>query len=558
MKRKDHRHEKLREEHSSLLAKYVQGNFHRAYQSSSKDSSENDGHGEDVEREQREEHLSDVPLVPSANIEVAVDDEEAEAEERCDVERRVVTEQTSPRIVPQGSPRLSMMTDKDAIIASLKDKCNALRQRVLQYGDVDRDLDSDEAIKELEKEKYNLKAELKIANSKLKFTTAALEDAMWKVKEQSVEKGSMAETIDNLQDELFQMKLKYATQDREVRELQARIKELEAIEPEEEMKELKIRIEELEAEKREVERLEAERLKMEAERLKMQQLEAQRLETEAREPQEVQQEGECDPMVTDSEVDKSNEDSKEDMVSEHEHSVRSDDDSETSLRVKSVDETCNGSNNPGETDDDEHHGSDSKEKSSSNHSTNPFDNDGCAPNCDNNEQLPSFAGPTLATETSSSTNPFEDDGDTEKHRQNTDLVQAPQQTNTKNSNEASSTNPFESDGGDGSAKETKQLPDPEQVMIEKLTELQEKYAQKYSSQLSLIASLQEENEMKDIQLKKLQDELEKLQSSSRGRFSGWRKAKGSKENLDGNVEEDLSDKSNNGSEPNKSAAVVKV
>jgi hypothetical protein len=121
---------------------------------------------------------------------------------------------------------------KDAMIVSLHKKCKELKERILHYGDVDRDIEN-ETLQNLEKEKYKLQDELKVTKNKLKFTRSALEEAMKKVQDSSISKVEQAETIDNLQDELYSAKLKCVSQENEIKELKERIQELESAAAEE-------------------------------------------------------------------------------------------------------------------------------------------------------------------------------------------------------------------------------------------------------------------------------------------------------------------------------------
>ena len=117
--------------------------------------------------------------------------------------------------------------NKDDMIASLHRKCKELKERILQYGDVDREIEN-ETLQNLETEKYKLQEELKVTKNKLKFTRSALEEAMKKVQDSSIAKVDQAETIDNLQDELYSTKLKCVSHEKEIKELKERIQELES------------------------------------------------------------------------------------------------------------------------------------------------------------------------------------------------------------------------------------------------------------------------------------------------------------------------------------------
>ena len=76
----------------------------------------------------------------------------------------------------------------------------------------------------------------------------------------------------------------------------------------------------------------------------------------------------------------------------------------------------------------------------------------------------------------------------------------------------------------GEQTSAKSVVDPVEPPSSSIDELQEKYAKKISAQLSLIAVLQEENDIKDIQLKNLRQQLEERDgnTTTKRRFAGWR------------------------------------
>jgi hypothetical protein len=312
--------------------------------------------------------------------------------------------------------------NKDAVIEALKVKCKALRDKVLQYGDVDRYSESETAMS-LEREKYRLRKELKVVKSQLKFTNNALEDTVQKLQDHTLEKASMAEIIDNQKDEIHDFKLKYELLQKEVREL-----------------------------KRQIHKLEEERSSL--------------------------GDDEEDDDTNKNNNDKS---SGELLVG---NGFRS---SSDEINASSSRENGSKENQPI---DDEH----IMEKIQPAVTSNPFDDESI---------------------TSTFRNPFEDDNSalSQSHSQRESSTRNPfgnnENVNTDNNNHNIDTHYKSAD----------------ESMQKQLAELQAKYAQKMAEQLSKIAALQEDNDIKDIQLKNLQERLEKQQDESghRRRFGTWRR-----------------------------------
>jgi hypothetical protein len=322
---------------------------------------------------------------------------------------------TSPKkanAVFSGTPISSstLADNKDAIIESLKQKCKALRDKVLQYGDVDNYSESEVAMA-LEREKYRLKKELKVVKSQLKFTNTALEDAVQKLQDQSLEKASLAETIDNQSDEIHDFKLKCELLEKEVRELKRQLLKLEE-------------------------------------------------ET--------------------SSADKDGRSSKETVV-------------EIVMSSSSSNSENSGSTSTGAAASNGDRSKTSGNRDLKQDTSNPFDDESTA---------------------SSSTyrNPFDDDL-------------------SSHSRSRSQRNPF-SNNENVNTDNTKHL-SVEEALQRQVAELQAKYAQKMAAQLSRIAALEEENEIKDIQIKNLKERLEHQQIEGSGhmrRLGNWMRNDGKSSN----------------------------
>ncbi|KAL3910342.1 MAG: hypothetical protein SGILL_007728, partial [Bacillariaceae sp.] len=93
-----------------------------------------------------------------------------------------------------------------------------------------------------------------------------------------------------------------------------------------------------------------------------------------------------------------------------------------------------------------------------------------------------------------------------------------------------SINPFEDvrdDNDDAQALAAAQFVEQEAMMQQQLSDMQAKYAQKMADQLSKIAALEEENDIKDIQLEQLRESLDKESKKTNRRTFNWTRRKDS-------------------------------
>ncbi|KAG7371770.1 hypothetical protein IV203_017912 [Nitzschia inconspicua] len=180
---------------------------------------------EDVSEEREEEWTADF----SKNLDKRENTAGSEAESQNDSAIALLAshpKKADDVVARTTSSKPTPTENKDAIIESLKQKCKTLRDTILQYGDIDNYSESETAMA-LEREKYRLKKELKVVKSQLKFTNTALEDAVQKIQNQSLEKATLAETIDNQSDQIHDFKVKCELLEKEVRELKRRLQKYE-------------------------------------------------------------------------------------------------------------------------------------------------------------------------------------------------------------------------------------------------------------------------------------------------------------------------------------------
>ena len=353
---------------------------------------------------------------------------------------------------------------KDTVIASLKTECAKLRDKVLQYGDVDRYMEPDELSK-LEQEKYDLKKQLKVVNSELKFTQSALEDAMNKMQTQSQSSAELKEEIDNQKDQIDELETKQLSLETDKMELTEQLKKEKA--------ELENKLEQREDELHDMK------------------LQYELLEKELRD-------------------------------------VRWQLDKANSGVVKYDEERAIAApKNASDSEESVFEGVDDSPKSTS---PNPFDDEESVsssyrdPFNDENSQSGKPAEANVE-----STNPF--DAFSENDKLNTMQKQQSMKPfsdsdKSTNDNRNKSINPFEDDRDDNDAHAlaSARFVEQEAMMQKQLSDMQAKYAQKMADQLSKIAALEEENDIKDIQLEQLKESLDKQTSKKSNRRSfNWRR-----------------------------------
>ena len=350
------------------------------------------------------------------------------------------------------------------MIASLKTECAKLRDKVLQYGDVDRYMEPDELSK-LEQEKYDLKKQLKVVNSELKFTQGALEDAMNKMQTQSQSTAELKEEIDNQKDQIDELETKQLSLETDKMELTEQLKKEKA--------ELENKLEQREDELHDMK------------------FQYELLEKELRD-------------------------------------VRWQLDKANSGVVKYDEERAIAApKNASDSEESVFEGVDDSPKSTS---PNPFDDEESAsssyrdPFNDENSQSGKPAEANVE-----STNPFDAFSENDKlstMQKQQSMKPFSDSDKSTNDNRNKSINPFEDDRDDNDAHAlaSARFVEQEAMMQKQLSDMQAKYAQKMADQLSKIAALEEENDIKDIQLEQLKESLDKQTSKKSNRRSfNWRR-----------------------------------
>jgi hypothetical protein len=381
-----------------------------------------------------------------------------------------VRETSSSTFASESTMQTSNTLDqKDAMIASLKNKCAKLHDKILQYGDVDRYIEPNELSK-LEQEKYDLKKQLKVTNSELKFTQNALEDATAKMQTHSQEKIQLKEIIKHQKGQIDGL---------ETKQLKLESDNLELTQK-------------LEKEKAEL----ANKIESREDQLHDMKLKCELLEKELRDVR--WQLDKANSVVIEHNMTKAPPEQKN--ASDSEESVFDGVDDSHSTTPNTFDDSGSLSSSYHNPFNDVHstHTKSSKPNEKE-QPTNPFENDDAKP---------------IKKQTSN--NPFDDAGEGSENALGQSINPFDNDQDVMNPDDGHVENP--------SDRDAERLAEQKAIMRKQLDEMQAKYAQKMADQLSKIAALQEENDIKDIQLQQLKESLEKeaLKKNNRRAFN-WRR-----------------------------------